>query len=284
MKQIIAISLVAFLFSCKQDPVNTDATPAGEKSVEMIQLENQVAQLKLENANKDSVINESLAFFNEIQDNLAKISLKNDEIQIMSNNPEISIDNREWILQEINNINHLREQNARKVRLLQSKLKNSDLKIASLEETVNKLVLQIRAKDEQIESLQNELGDLDVAYSELFDEYQQQVELALDVMNDLNTAHYAVGTLDELQQNNVVVKEGGFIGIGKKTELADDMNDNYFTKIDIMKKKEITVSGTEPKLITDHPSSSYNWNGNKLVISNPKEFWKVSKYLVIAVK
>lgn len=284
MKHIIAIALVGFLFSCKDDAANTDLPPTGEKSIEMVQLENQVAQLKLENANKDSVINESLEFFNEIQDNLAKISLKNNEIQILSENPEITIDNREWILQEINNINHLREQNARKVKSLQGKLKNSNLKIASLEETVKKLVLQIKAKDEQIESLQNTLGDLDVAYSELFDEYQQQVELALDVMADLNTAYYAIGTFEELEANNVLVKEGGFIGMGKKTELADDMNDKYFTKIDIMKKKEITVIGENPKLVTDHPSSSYNWNGNKLVITNAKEFWKVSKYLVVSVK
>src|SRR5690554_8177592 len=82
----------------------------------------------------------------------------------------------------------------------------------------DRLVLQIRDRDEQIASLQRTLADLDMEYSELFDEYQEQVELALDVMKEMNTVYYAYGTLDELIANNVLVREGGFIGIGRSEE------------------------------------------------------------------
>ncbi|SFT36091.1 hypothetical protein SAMN05216474_0104 [Lishizhenia tianjinensis] len=274
-----ALSLVA----CTNDNDVQEAA-LNSQNAENIQLQRQVEQLKLELSNKDSLINESIAFFNEIQDNLASISVKKDDIQIKSSDPELGEDGRKEILQQIQNINFLREQNARKVRQLQGKLKSSNMRIEELQSMVDRLVLQIKAKDEQIESLQNQLADLDVQYSELFDQYQEQVDLNLETMMELNTVYYAMGSVEELVENNVIVKEGGFIGIGKKTDLSADMNENYFTKGDKTKIKEITVGGKEPKFITDHPSDSYKWEGGKLIITDAQKFWKISKYLVIEIK
>ena len=223
-------------------------------------------------------------FFNEIQDNLASISVKQDEIQVKSNDPELGEDGRKEIIQQIQNINFLREQNARKVRQLQKKLRAKDMRIDELQSMVDRLVLQIKAKDEQIESLQMQLSDLDAEYSELFDQYQEQVDLAMEVITELNTVYYTMGSVDELVSNNVIVKEGGFIGIGKKTDLSNNMNEEYFTKGDKTKLNEIKVIGKEPKFITDHPSDSYKWDGNTLTITDAQKFWKVSKYLVIEVK
>ena len=282
MKNLIYLFLGLALFSCRED--NTENTPLGEEDKEMIELRNQVEQLKLENRMKDSVLNESLAFFNEIQENLAKISVKQDQIRIRSTNPEISNDDKEWVLQEIQNINFLREENARKVRSLQKQAKNDALKITELQATIDRLVLQIQSQDERIESLQNQLADLDMEYSELFDQYQEQVELALDVMKELNQVHYAYGTQEELIANKVLVKEGGFIGIGKKTTIADDMNQEYFQHLDKTKTKHITIIGEKPQIITDHPASSYEWQGNKLVIKDANSFWRISNYLVVTVK
>lgn len=281
-KWIIALATLA-LFSCKTDNTSSENTTEISKE-ELIKLQNEVNQLRLESQNKDSVINESIAFFNEIQDNLAKISLKKDEIRIKSQSPELAIDGRDWIMQQIHEINTLREQNAKRVRQLQGKLKQKDIKIAEMQGMIDRLVLQIKSKDEQIESLQNQLADLDIEYSELFDEYQEQVDLALDVMNELNKVFYTMGTQEELIANGVLEQEGGFIGIGKKTDLSDEMNQNYFTKGDRTKTKSITVIGDKPKIITDHSSSAYNWDGNKLVITDYEKFWKISKYLVIVTK
>jgi hypothetical protein len=283
MKNLFYLLPLALLFvACKDDTTGADTD--GDVSIEMLDLRNQVEQLKLENRMKDSVLNESIAFFNEIQDNLAKISVKQDQIRIRSNNPEFTNDDKEWVLQEIQNINFLREENARKVRNLQGKVKDQTLKISEMQAMIDRLVLQIKSQDERIEALQNQLADLDMEYAELFDQYQEQVELALDVMKELNTAFYAYGTLDELIANNVLVKEGGFIGIGKKTTISDDLNQKYFQKIDKTKTKQLTIVGEKPQLISDHPSNSYEWQGNKLVIKDPERFWRISKYLVITVK
>jgi hypothetical protein len=282
MKNLLYLFLGLALFSCKDD--STENNPLGDEDKEMIELRNQVEQLKLDNRMKDSVLNESLAFFNEIQENLAIINVKQEQIRIRSTNPEISNDDKEWVLQEIQNINFLREENARKVRSLQKQAKKDALQISQLQATIDRLVLQIQSQDERIESLQNQLANLDMEYSELFDQYQEQVELALDVIKEMNEVHYAYGTLEELMANKVLVKEGGFIGIGKKTTIADDMNQEYFQHLDKTKTKQITIIGEKPQIMTDHPASSYEWQGNKLVIKDVNAFWRISNYLVVTVK
>lgn len=270
------------LIACEADENNGIENTEVDK--EKIELLNQIEQLKLDNQLKDSVLNESLMFFNEIQDNLAKINIKQDQIKIKSGNPEISDDDKEWILQEIQNINFLREENARKVKKLQNQTKQDALKISELQATVDRLIIQIQSQDERIESLQNQLANLDMEYVELFDEYQNQVELALEVMKELNKVFYAYGTLEELIENGVLVKEKGFLGISKKTNLADNMNQKYFEEKDKTSVNEITIIGNDPRILTDHPASSYEWNGNKLKIKDPKSFWRISRYLVVTVK
>ncbi|MEX1191860.1 MAG: hypothetical protein WEA99_07775 [Brumimicrobium sp.] len=282
MKKIIFVFSLFALFACKEE-TTIDNEPKGENE-ELIQLRNKVKQLQLDNEVKDSVLNESISYFNEIQENLAKINVKQEEIRIKSSDPEFTNDDKEWVLQEIQNINFLRQQNANKVKSLQGKIKDQTLKISELESMIDRLVLQIKSRDEQIESLQQSLADLDMEYSELFDEYQEQVELAMDVMKELNTVHYAYGTLDELTENGVLVKEGGFIGIGKKTTIADDMNEEYFHHLDKTKTTQLRIVGEKPEMITDHAVGSYEWDGNKLIILNPDKFWRISNYLVITVK
>jgi DNA repair exonuclease SbcCD ATPase subunit len=282
MKKIIFIFSLLTLFACKED-TSTQVEP-DENNAELIQLKNQVEQLKLDNQMKDSVLNVSISYFNEIQDNLAKINIKEEQIRVKSSNPEFTEEDKEWVLQEIQNINFLRQQNASKVRSLQGKVKDQTLKISELESMIDRLVLQIQSRDEHIESLQRTLADLDMEYAELFDEYQEQVELALDVMKELNAVHYAYGTLDELLENGVVVREGGFIGIGKKTTIADDMNEDYFQHLDKTKTTQLKIIGEKPEIVTDHPVGSYEWKGSKLIILDAQKFWRVSNYLVVTVK
>lgn len=284
MKHFFSLIFILILIvSCQEE--TTESTEVTEKeNEELIRLRNQVNQLRHENSMKDSVLNESIAFFNEIQENLAKISIKQEQIRIKSNDPELKNEDKEWVLQEIQNINFLREENAKKVRDLQGKIKDQTLRMSELESMIDRLVLQIKSRDEQIESLQIMLADLDVEYGELFDQYQEQVELALDVLKELNTVHYAFGTIEELEENNVIEREGGFIGIGRKTLMAEDFNQDYFQHLDKTKTKEIKVIGKKPQIITDHPASTYEWKDNKLVIKDQNNFWRISNYLVITVK
>nr|WP_299207381.1 hypothetical protein [uncultured Brumimicrobium sp.] len=284
MRYLFLFTLLFIFAACKDDQNDTTKTGEGASEVELIELRNKVAQLELESNRKDSVLNEAFSFFNEVQSNLAKINIKEEEIRVRSSNPELTQEDQDWILQEIQHINFLRKQNAQSVSKLKKQIADKDLKIAELEGMTDRLVLQIRDRDEQIASLQRTLADLDMEYSELFDEYQEQVELALDVMKEMNTVYYAYGTLDELIANNVLVREGGFIGIGKKTNIAEDMNQEYFQQMDKSKIKELTIVGSKPEMVTDHPINSYEWKGNKLMILDADKFWRISNYLVVTVK
>ena len=282
-------SIVFFTFffftACNTD----DSLPFEiEDGEEVAKLRNELRMMQLEIDEKDSMLNESISTFNEIQENVAKISLKEQEIRLKSGDMSMSEDTKQWIIQEIQNINFLREENIRKVNSLNKQLHERDLKIADLQSMVNRLAAQVQSQEDLIASLQEELAQLDREYSKLFDAYMEQSELALETMKELNKVFYVYGSLQELKNNNVVVQDGGFIGMGKKTAIKDGFNEDYFTAIDKQKVTKITVVGKKIRMISDHPSSSYTLEdkgGTKVIhIKDIKSFWKISKYLVVVVE
>ncbi len=112
---------------------------------------------------------------------------------------------------------------------MNKELAKNKFKIVELEAMIESLMKDVQWKDEQINMLQAELQKMDVEYSKLFDAYQEQAVKIENLTVDLNTVHYAYGSLAELSKNGVIEKKNGFIGIGKKYELKDQLNDKYFT-------------------------------------------------------
>jgi len=284
MSKIISVFTLVLLFSsCVSDKENDGNSPDGGN----IELENKIKQLELDNALKDSVINESLSFFNEIKSNLEAIGIRKDEIRAISENNEISNDEKKWILEEIQHINYLREENAGKIRQMKDQMKKNGLNIKELEVMIESLMKDIQWKDEQISLLQGELDNLDKEYSRLFDAYQEQSIHMDEMTEEMNTVYYAYGTSQELQDNKVIQKKNGFLGMGKKAELTSNLNESYFTKMNAKKKTKISIEGADLQFITYHPRSSYKLepNGAKttIVILDASEFWKISKYLVVVI-
>jgi hypothetical protein len=281
---IFLIIFSVVVYSCTN---SNDKSSNYKENERIAELENELSQTKLDNDSKDKMIQESLNFFNEIQLNLETIQLKKDEIRIKSENPELTAEDKDYIIEQIKHINFLREENGKKINQLNNSLKASNVKIIELEKLIERLMKEISLKDQQIQILQSELNNINVEYSKLFDAYIEQTVIVGELTDQINTGYYTYGTLKELVENKVVEKKDGFIGIGRKTALIDNFNEEYFIKIDILKKKEIYVEGLKVKIVTDHPSSSYEIvkddKNSKILIKNPKEFWKVSKYLVVIV-
>lgn len=287
MKHLIySLFIVSVLFACNTEPETTDSV-GGDNSEELARLRSENRELQTQLAEKDSVLNESIMLFNEIEENLAMINLKEDEIRFRSNDIELAEDGKQWILQEIQNINYLREANQKKVSELNKQLENKNVQLDEFKTMVANLMNKIEVQEEEIEMLRVELADLDKEYVELLEAYQEQSQIAAETLQELNTVYYAYGSEKELIENGVIVKEGGFIGIGKKNVLKGDFNDDYFTKINLNDTKEIEIVGEKTKFITDHPSSSYDLisegQNHTIKINDPKSFWKVSKYLVVVV-
>lgn len=152
---------------------------------------------------------------------------------------------------------------------------------------IEMLAVQVQEKDAQIAELQTKLAQANEQIKVLFEEYNLRLEELGEQEDLLNTAYYCFGTSKELLANGVITKEGGFIGIGKTQKLADEFNKKYFTQVDITATNEIALAATKAKVVTNHPSSSYEIKGEKtadrIIIKDPEAFWSASKYLVVIV-
>lgn len=237
---------------------------------------------------KDSAIFGFIRSFNEIQENLDVIKEKEKLLTISSQTGELDQDQKEKIIGDIQAIYDLMVKNKQKLSSVNKKLKNANLKISEFEKMIERLNTQITEKDVEISELKTQLEKMNIEFSEVTLNYEAAQEMLNEKTGKLNEGFYAFGTSKELMKQGVLTKEGGFIGMGKAEKLKSDFNKNYFTPIDVTETSSIALACKKAKLLTVHPTESYKFEGpegkiEKLVITNPGEFWSASKYLVIVV-
>lgn len=287
MKKALFILVAIAAVSCTED-TGSNETDLGTDN-QHTQLIADYEQQLAEYAQRDSVLNNYLASFNEIETNLDLIKEKHGFIVFSSaNDPEFQGDVKTRIMEDINLLAELMADSRNKIALLSNELENSGIEIEELEKMIILQSEQIEMQHLEILKLEEILADLDAEFVELFEAYEDKSQLAEDQELELNTAFYAFGSFKELKEAGVVTKEGGFIGIGAAKKLADDFTKEYFTKIDIREKTEIILAGKSAEMVTNHPSDSYEIVGDdaaeKLVIKDPTAFWSTSKYLVVIVE
>lgn len=236
---------------------------------------------------KEVALMEFIESFNEIQENLNAIKEK--EKIITKNTSGEDISKKEQIKEDIQTIYDLMQKNKARINALSEKLKNSNLKIEGLQKMIANLEKTIQEKDTEIEQLKSKLEAMHIEITNLTANLNEVQKENQEKEEKLKTAYYVIGTEKELKEKNIISKTGGFIGIGKSTTVKSDFNKEYFTEIRIDNVNEITIGGKKCKIVTNHPSSSYElaMNGKlaeKLVIKNAQDFWSVSKYLVIIIQ
>ncbi len=243
---------------------------------------------------RDSVINEWISTFDEIEKNLALIKEKEKIITISSSDVELSKDKKEQILEDIKYINTLLEQNKKKIASLNAQLKKSGGTIKALQSKIAELEASMKQSEDEISELKTTLADknfeieqLNAEMTELQVTIDQKEEKIISQTNELNKAFIASGTFKELKAQGLVTKEGGFIGLGKKISLIENFPDSAFTQINITETKTIPVNSKDARLITEHPVGSYalirgsNNTIEYVEIKDPGQFWKISKYAVV---
>jgi len=242
---------------------------------------------------RDSVINEWILTFNDIEKNLATIKEKEKIITLSSSDVEFSKDQRDRILEDIKYINTLLDQNKKKIASLNAQLKKSGGTIKALQVKIAELEASMKQSETEISDLKTTLADKNFKIEQLnaeMTEMQVTIEQKdAEIVNktaELNKAWYAYGTFKELKAKGIVTKEGGFIGLGKKISLIENFPDSAFTLINITETKSIPVNSKDAKLITEHPAGSYelilkNNIVESLEIKDPAQFWKISKYAVV---
>jgi flagellar biosynthesis chaperone FliJ len=243
---------------------------------------------------RDSVINDWLVTFDQIEKDLALIKEKENVIILKSSDSEFSKSKKEQILGDIKYLNTLLETNKKKIASLTSQVKNSGGTIKGLQEKIATLETRLKEYEINIAGLKQnlvkkdfEIGQLNNQVTNLEATVTQKVEMLASQTDKMNQAYLTTGTYRELKAKGIISKEGGFLGIGKTGTISRDVNDTLFDKVDVRDIKTIPVNSRNVKLITKHPSNSYTvvHEGNNKVsridIMDPENFWKVSRYAVV---
>lgn len=243
-------------------------------------------------AQRDEQINDMMATMNEIQTGFNEISAAENRVNIIQDGERS--DKAEQIKDNIKIIADRMQQNRELIKKLKGQLRDSDFKSVELKRMITNMLRQLDEKDQQLQQLRTELetkdihiAELDETISDLNDnisDLQAESESKTQTINNqvaqLNTAWYVFGTKRELKDQRIL--EDGKL-------LQRSFNRDYFTKIDIRVTNEIKLYSKSAKILTTHPSGSYELTPdiNKqyvLKITNPQMFWSTSKYLVILVK
>lgn len=259
---------------------------------------NKEKQAMIAEANyKDSTINAFLAGLNQIETNMDAITEKQGEVADMSSQHELSRNQFDRINDDIKNINDLMEANRNKLEELSKKLKGSNFKIRELEKTIASLQQQLEEKNTELAALNEKLAEMNITVENLNTsvktltaQTEDQAKTIADKTTKLNTAYYTVGTYKELETKKVLNKTGGFLGIGKNKQMVKDFKPDAFQSIDITQTKTIQLNSKSATVVTTHPSSSFKIEKKdknhvtQLVITDPDQFWKASKYLVVMIE
>ncbi len=283
---------VALIFGSQSCSLNQD----GELSVADLKLRLD----SLENI-KEKLENEVNSYFTsieEIEQNISKVKELEGFISIES--LEEGIENpAKDVSDQVLLIVNILEKNQKEVERLRKKLNNSSLRISRLEETLLRLSKKNKQQLENIERLNQELQKK----NELI--LQQEVEikgLSSDVQllaeenlekqqiiqrqdQEIHMAWYVFGTYKELKKQQILSSNGWF---SAPSVMENSLNKDYFIQIDVRTTTEIPLYSDKAKIRTTHAKSSYELkkdNGGLLVlyINNPKEFWAVSKFLVVEI-
>jgi len=279
MKKLILLLLFPLVYSC-----------GNNQEAEQLQKENE--RLRTESAFKDSAIKKFTRSFNQIIDNLNFITETEKSIVLkVKKNKKLLADDKKKIEEDVKMISTLIQQNKNIADTMKRHFSMNQLNFTEFDKMFENLNCQIEDKNNEINLLRNNLGEADVAFNtfdDLFDKLttvnvemetkinQQQATIEKQEQQ-LNTAYYIFGTHKELKEAGVLAKAG----LTRIENPVKNFNTSKFIKIDLRQAKSINIWSSTFRVITNHPPDSYKAEKNSLLITNPDEFWKLTKYLVV---
>lgn len=245
-------------------------------------------------AEREAELDGILGAFNEVQEGFRLINEAENRVDLQSGAIE-NASASQRVKEDIRFISEKLKSNREQIAKLEEQLKNSRYNSAQLKKTFENLKAELETRQQQIATLQSELAAKNIRISELDDAVAGLTKNVDDLSAEnaaksatvasqdkaLNTAWFVFGTKSELKDQKILQK-------GDVLKNAD-FNKDYFTQIDIRTDKEIKLYSKRAELLTTHPVGSYEWVKDakgqlELKITNPNEFWSVSRYLVIQVK
>lgn len=281
----VALGMSTLTFSCTY-------------KAEREQLKQQAAELEQRLHERDSAFNGIMAVMTEVENSIALI--KEQENLINTSTGDMAAD--QTLAADVNRLGALITSANEKVASLSSQLDKSKVEMKAFRSKLQLLTKDLQDRENSLIALREELNikneqiaTLDTEVKTLVDRVQVQTE-TIEVQTQelaeretkLNTAYFTIDTDKNLVAKGLVSKEGGFLGLGKTTTLQADASKG-FTEVNIRDTKKFYIDSEKMKLVTEHPSSSYKLvqedaKVKYLEVTNPDEFWKISKYLVVSIK
>lgn len=290
---VILTSLV-LLFSCGESGPT-------EKELE---LQAKLDSIQALHEQDKETVEEYMSAINEIQAGLDEIK-QQEKILVnrASGDNELQESDVEMINNDIETIYEMMTENKKKLNYLRSELSKAGSEMKEFKTTVEQLTAQLNEKDMEMRELQaiiqqkdvdlqqlNErLDQMALNLTQLEEETEEQAEVIEQQQDELNTAYYVIGDKSFLKDNEILTKEGGFIGMGGVQTIQKSSSE--FTQIDIREVSAINLNLADKiTLLTDHPQSAYTAETDadgkytRLTITDPQAFWEKSKYLVIMTR
>ena len=283
---ILLLAVMPLFFGCENK----------KQTQRILTLQSDSVRLTRLGEEKEATINSLLQTLNEIEENLVSIKAKESLIADQTGgNKEIKADVKERIMQSISEINELMDKNKQLVGRLNAQVRTSNLKITELNKTIERMNETVAAKEKEVANLRENIAKLNIQIDNLNTkvaglemEGQAKEKVIADKIIEMNKAWFIVGNRTDLRDKGVINRSGGFIGIGRVTKPTEALITKQFIEVDLRELKEIPLGANRVEIVTTHPAGSYQIIGEKpvekLVITNPQEFWKASRYLVISTR
>ena len=263
-------------------------------------------------ADKQAMETSVIESYDRIESNLARIAQYENMIQKNMTDaetnstlaPEERIQNAISMIEQLINENNLLiaslnsqidEKDARLAKYAKS-VKDLNARVAEYKEVVDVLFAEKQALQKSLDvttiarnNLEMEVSNMDEDIARKTSVIEDQKQLLLDKELKLHTAYFAVGTYRTLRDQNIVEKEGGFLGINQEKNLSNGLDNEKFREIDTREVTVIPVDAKRCEIITGQDPSSYslvyeNDKVSSIKITDPAKFWGKSKYLVVVVR
>ena len=280
---VLSVALVALVLSSCVESSKKYQTLLAEKEA-----------LAVENQNLENEFNATIGIINEVENNLQAIRDAEGMLTVQQEGSE-----RDQIVSELLQIKERMAENRARLDSLSQVVEKNGKNNANLRAQIKKLQAQIAEKEEMIAGLQAQIEEKDGQIANL----NTQVD---NLNNDLNNANTQIENLNnqnlaQTDEMNTVyyigakakeLKEKGIILSAKKI-FKGDVPTEEFTKADMRELNTIVFPTKKAVVLTTHPVESYTLtpskdaDGNKIVtleITNPEQFWKVTRYLVVLTK
>ncbi len=267
------------------------------------ELEQKIAQLEQQDSLKNKDIDAFINGMTEIQ--LALDSIKQLEGIVTARaieNPESPAKAEDAIVEDMMLIYQNLKRTNERIETLEKRLTQSSISSNKMKELIANLKQEVKEKDEEIAMLKEGLAEANIYIDKLMssvDRLALENERRIKVIQEKNVelqkkeeeiqkGFWAVGTVKDLRDKNIIDKEGAFLGLGGVKVISEDMDLADLQEINILEVTEVVIDAKKAELVTPHPKHTYEFvqaEGSKkigkLVIDNPEEFWQNSKVLVI---